>query len=48
MKLDIKKLREEKNTTVISSEESLENIEIIEWSEDVLKGKKKVDIISST
>lgn len=48
MKLDIKKLREEKNTTIISSKESLEDIEIIEWSEDVLNGKKKVDISSST
>ncbi len=48
MKLDIKKLREEKDTTVISSKESLKDVENIEWSEDVLNGKKKVDISSST
>lgn len=29
--LDVKKIREEKNTTIISSEESLEDVEIIEW-----------------
>lgn len=48
MKLDIKKIREEKNTTIISSEESLEDVEIIEWTEDVLEGKKKIEISLST
>lgn len=44
MKLDIKKIREEKNTTIISSEESLEDVEIIEWeiatlSDDTIENK---------
>lgn len=44
MKLDVKKIRKEKNTTIISSEESLEDVEIIEWeiatlSDDTIENK---------
>lgn len=41
-KLDIEKLT--KNSKVISSEEALKDVEPFNWSEDVLKGDKKVII----
>lgn len=44
MKLNVKKLRKEKDTVVVSSKESLKDIEYIKWSDKVLSGKKTVDI----
>lgn len=44
--LDIKILRSKKSTT-ISYEESLEDIEPIDWSDEVLSGKKKVILIDN-
>lgn len=44
MRLNIKKLREEKNTTIISSEEALKNVNPFNWSNDVINGNKKVEI----
>lgn len=41
--LDISKLNIKKST-IISSEEALEDIIPINWSKDVLSGKKKVEI----
>lgn len=43
-KLNIKSLRENKNTIIISTEESLEGINPIEWSDDVINGEKQVTI----
>lgn len=44
MKLNVKKLRQEKNTIIVSSKESLKDIEPIQWSDDVLEGKKTIEI----
>jgi len=44
-RLDITKLRSKKSS-VISSEESLKDIVPIDWSDEVLSGKKKVIITS--
>ena len=33
-----------KKTTIITTEESLEEIEYIEWSDEVISGEKKVEI----
>lgn len=44
MKLNIKKLREEKNTVIVSSKESLRDIEAIKWSKEVLNGDKTVEV----
>ena len=44
MKLDVKKLRQEKNIMIVSSKESLKDIEPIQWSYDVLEGKKKIEV----
>ena len=33
-----------KNRVIISTEESIEDIEPIEWSDDVINGNKKVTI----
>jgi len=41
--LDLNKLKSKKHT-IISSKEALKDITPIEWSEDVLSGKKKVII----
>ena len=43
-KLNIKSLRENKNTIIISTEESLEDINPIEWSDKVINGEKQVTI----
>lgn len=44
--LDIKVLRSKKSTT-ISYEESLKDIKPIDWSDEVLSGKKKITIKGS-
>ncbi|MGL6105752.1 hypothetical protein [Romboutsia sp.] len=44
MKLDVKKIRKEKNTVIVSSKESLKDIEHIQWSKDIIAGSKKVEI----
>lgn len=44
MKLNVKNLINEKKTTVISSKESLEDIQRINWSYKVLNGEKKVSV----
>ena len=36
-----------KKTTIVSSEEALKDITPIDWSKDVLSGRKKVTIISA-
>lgn len=56
MKLDTKKIREEKNTIIIPLEESLEDVEIIEWEITTLtddtpiigNNDNKLDINDST
>ena len=42
--MDIKSLRKTKNTIIVSSEESLKDVEPIEWSEEVINGNKQVII----
>ena len=44
MKLNVKKLRQEKNTIIVSTKESLEDIEKIQWSDEVLEGKAKIEV----
>lgn len=43
-KYSLKEILKNKNRVVISTEESLEDIEPIEWSDDVIEGDKKVII----
>ena len=38
----LKDIIKNKNRVIISTEESLEDIEPIEWSDDVMNGDKKV------
>lgn len=45
-RLDVNMLRS-KNSTTVSYEESLQDIEPIDWSDEVLSGQKKVTIIGS-
>lgn len=47
MKLNVKKLRKEKNTIIVSSKESLKDIETIQWSKEIIDGSKKVEIRAS-
>ncbi len=42
-RLDFSKISS-RNTKVVSSEEALKDVKPIEWSEDVLNGKRKVTI----
>ncbi|MGL4849712.1 MAG: hypothetical protein ACRC28_12450 [Clostridium sp.] len=42
MKLNLKELREKKNSKVISSKEALNDVIKFDWNEDVLCGEKKV------
>lgn len=44
IKLNVKKLRENKKTTIISSKEALRDVTPINWAQDVIDGKKKVEI----
>lgn len=44
MKLNVKKLRKEKNTIIVSSKEALKDVSPIEWSKEVISGDKKVEI----
>lgn len=44
--LDLNKLSEKKST-IVSSEKALEDISPINWSKDVLSGKKKVFKVST-
>ena len=44
MKLNIKKLRKNQNTIIVSSKEALVDVTPINWSQDVLDGNKKVVI----
>ena len=41
-KHNLKEMLKNKNRVVITTEESLEDIEPIEWSDDVIEGDKKV------
>ncbi|MFR8346869.1 hypothetical protein [Mediterraneibacter gnavus] len=42
-RIDFGKIRN-RNTKIVSSEEALKDVKPIEWSEDVLNGKRKVTI----
>ncbi len=42
-RLDFSKISN-RNTKIVSSEEALKDVKPIEWSEDVLNGKRKVTI----
>ena len=42
-RLDFSKISS-RNTKVVSSEEALKDVKPIEWSEDVLNGKRKVTV----
>ena len=44
MKLNVKKLRECKETIIISSKDALSDVTPINWSQDVLDGNKRVVI----
>lgn len=44
VKLNVKKLRKEKNTVIVSSKEALKDVNTIEWSKEVMIGEKKVEI----
>lgn len=44
VKLNVKKLRQEKNTIIVSSEEALKDVNKIEWLKEVITGEKKVEI----
>lgn len=43
-KLNLNELRKRKKTKIISTEESLEDIIPIEWSEEVLNGEEEIEI----
>lgn len=43
-KIDFKQLLKNKKTTIVSSEEALKDVTPIDWSDDVLSGKKKIII----
>lgn len=45
MKLNTKKIRESKKTSIISTKDSLIDIIPIEWSKDILNGIKKIKIV---
>ena len=44
MKLNIKKLRKNQNTIIVSSKDELADVTPINWSQDVLDGNKRVVI----
>lgn len=44
VKLNVKKLRKEKNTVIVSSKEALREVNPIEWSKEVMTGQKKIEI----
>ncbi len=46
-RLNISKLRAEKQFVTISSQEALEDVTPINWSKEVLEGKKKVEVTST-
>lgn len=43
-KLNLNELRKRKKTKIITTEESLEDIIPIEWSEEVLNGEEEIEI----
>lgn len=43
-KLNVKKLRQEKRTIIVSSEEALKDVDKFEWSKEVMTDEKKVGI----
>ena len=43
-KLNLNELRKRKKTKIISTEESLEDIIPMEWSEEVLNGEEEIEI----
>ena len=43
-KLNLNELRKRKKTKIITTEESLEDIIPIEWSENVLNGEEEIEI----
>ena len=46
MKLNVKKLRECKETIIISSKDALSDVIKIAWSEEIINGNKKITIRS--
>ena len=44
VKLNVKKLRKEKNTVIVSSKEALKDVNTIGWPKEVMTGEKKVEI----
>lgn len=40
----LSEIRKNKNTIIITTEESLEDIEPFDWSEDVINGDSKIEI----
>lgn len=43
MKLNIKKLRKNQNTIIVSSKEALADVTPINWSQDVIGNKKSTN-----
>lgn len=46
-KINIKKLRENNGSKIISSKEALKDVEPFEWNEEVLTGERRVIIENS-
>ena len=44
MKLNVKKLRECKETIIVSSKDALSDVTKIAWSEEIINGNKKITI----
>ena len=44
MKLNIKKLRKNQNTIIVSSKDALSDVIKIAWSEEIINGNKKITI----
>ena len=44
MKLNIKKLRKNQNTIIVSSKDALSDVTKIAWSEEIINGNKKITI----
>ncbi|EJT6154948.1 hypothetical protein N2W29_003108 [Clostridium perfringens] len=42
MKLNIKELRKKKNSKIVSSEKALNDVVKFNWTDEVLRGQKKV------
>ena len=44
MKLNIKKLRKNQNTIIVSLKDALSDVTKIAWSEEIINGNKKITI----